>query len=230
VWQIGDGKSINIWEDRWINPQAGSIKWSKKPENSSLQRVSDLIDEETKCWKEQVTNQHFYPMEATQIYALPLTNTNSEDIISWYGTKDGNYSVKSGYHAIMEWDDYETTTATSSHNDVETRWKKLWRLAVLPKQTQLIWRTLNNALPVKENLLYRGVRCAPFCSYCGTKIETINHIFMECEWAKQAWFACPLTINMDNVKLTTVNDWIYYMIQIAKTEELHIISTIMYSI
>jgi hypothetical protein len=90
VWQIGDGKSINIWEDRWINPQAGSIMWSKKPENSSLQRVSDLIDEETKCWKEQVTNQHFYPMEATQIYALPLTNTNSEDIISWYGTKDGN--------------------------------------------------------------------------------------------------------------------------------------------
>jgi hypothetical protein len=181
VWKIGDGKSINIWEDRWINPKAGSIMWSKKPDNSPLQRVSDLIDEETKCWKEHVINQNFYPMEATQIFAIPLTNTNSEDIISWYGTKDGNYSVKSGYHAIMEWNDYDTTAATSSHNDMETRWKKIWSLAVPPKQTHLIWRILDNALPVKENLLYRGIRCAPFCSYYGTKLETINHIFMECD-------------------------------------------------
>jgi hypothetical protein len=230
VWQIGDGKSINIWEDRWINPKAGSFMWSKKPDNSPLQRVSDLIDEETKCWKEHVINQNFYPMEATQIFAIPLTNTNSEDIISWYGTKDGNYSVKSGYHAIMEWNDYDTTAATSSHNDMETRWKKLWSLAVPPKQTHLIWRILDNALPVKENLLYRGIRCAPFCSYCGTKLETINHIFMECDWARKAWFTCPFTINMENVKLKTVNDWIDYMIQTAKTEDVQVISAIMYGI
>jgi hypothetical protein len=36
VWQIGNEKSINIWEDRWINPQAGSAMWSKKLENIPL--------------------------------------------------------------------------------------------------------------------------------------------------------------------------------------------------
>jgi hypothetical protein len=35
---------------------------------------------------------------------------------------------------------------------------------------------------------------------------------------------------MDHVKLTIVNDWIDYMIQTAKTEDLQIISTIMYNI
>jgi hypothetical protein len=64
VRQIGNGKSINIWEDVWINPQAGSTMWNKKPENTPIQSVSDLINEDTRCWKEQVINQNFYPMEA----------------------------------------------------------------------------------------------------------------------------------------------------------------------
>jgi hypothetical protein len=40
-------------------------------------------------WKDQVLNQNFYPMEAAQISAILLTNKNSEDLISWYGTKMG---------------------------------------------------------------------------------------------------------------------------------------------
>jgi hypothetical protein len=230
VWNVGDGRSIDIWEDMWLNHQAGSIIWSKKPENSPLKKVCDLIYEDTKCWKEQVINQNFYPMEAAQIYTIPITNSNTEDFISWFGTKDGNYSVKSGYHAIMEWKKDKIDTATSSHDDEETKWKKLWSLVVPPKQTYLIWRTLNNALPVKENLIYRGIRCEPFCTYCGTKIETINHLFLDCEWAKQAWFACPLTINMENLRIKTIYDWIDYMVHTAKKEDMQVISTVMYSI
>jgi ribonuclease HI len=93
-----------------------------------------------------------------------------------------------------------------------------------------MWRILNNALPVKDNLLYKGINCDPFCSYCNTKIETINHIFMECDWARQAWFACPLTINMDNMKIKTVPDWIDYMLQQAQKKDIQTLSTIMYSI
>jgi hypothetical protein len=89
AWQVGNGKNINIWEDRWINPQAGSTIWSKKPETTHLQNVSDLINEDTMQWKDQVLNQNFYPMEAAQISAILLANKNSEDLISWYGTKMG---------------------------------------------------------------------------------------------------------------------------------------------
>jgi hypothetical protein len=168
-------------------------------------------------------------MEAAQIYAIPLTNTNSEDFISWYGTKDGNYTVKSGYQAIIGWKDSNTTNS-SSHSIADTRWKKLWSLDVPPKQNHLTWCILNNALPVKENLLYKGNNCAPLYSYCNTKIESMNHIFLECDWARQAWFACPLTINMDNMKIKTVPDWIDYMFQQAQQEDIQTISTIMYSI
>jgi hypothetical protein len=186
IWQIGNGKSIRIWEDRWVNPQPGSIMWSKKPENSPLQRVSDLINETSGNWNNQLISNTFNPMEAALINSIPLTNTHQEDLISWIGTEDGLYSVKSGYQAIMDWNTNTSSKTSCSHNGTDTRWKKLWSLDVPPKQTHLIWRIINNAIPVKENLLKRGIRCVPLCSYCNNKVETIDHIFLECEWAKKA--------------------------------------------
>jgi hypothetical protein len=212
MWQIGNGESIKIWEDRWVNPQPGSVIWSKKPEDTPLQKVSDLINEKSGEWKTQLIGQTCYPMEAAHIISIPLINTHQEDVISWIGTKDGLYSVKSGYQAIMEWNDNKTGQSTSSYNGTNTRWKKLWSLDVPPKQAHLIWRILNNFIPVKENLLKHGIRCVPLCSYCNKKVESINHIFLDCDWARQVWFASPLTINMENMEIKNLPDWIDYMI------------------
>jgi hypothetical protein len=111
---------------------------------------------------------------------MALPNYNQEDFISWKGTKDGHYSVKSGYQAILAWQESQNPSLNSSNMD-NTRWKKLWNLFVPPKQIHHIWRILNNAIPVRENLFTRGIRCDPLCPLCNTKIETINHIFLECE-------------------------------------------------
>jgi hypothetical protein len=47
-------------------------------------------------------NQLFLPFEAQQICQLPLVDTNSQDDLTWFGTKDGTYTVKSGYQVIMD--------------------------------------------------------------------------------------------------------------------------------
>jgi hypothetical protein len=43
-------------------------------------------------------------MEANKILQIPISNDEEEDLICWQGTKDGNYSVRSGYNAQMEWE------------------------------------------------------------------------------------------------------------------------------
>jgi hypothetical protein len=48
-WIIGDGKSIDIWRDRWIHPQFGSTTWTKQPANTNLHKVCDLIDTQNRC-------------------------------------------------------------------------------------------------------------------------------------------------------------------------------------
>jgi hypothetical protein len=64
-----------------------------------LLKVQDLIDPSTQQWNEQIINQTFMPIEANQILQIPLTNVLDEDTISWQGTRDGIYTVKSGYNA-----------------------------------------------------------------------------------------------------------------------------------
>jgi hypothetical protein len=125
-WWIGNGKQTSIWEDRWIHPNGESPTWTPKPANSSLSTVSDLIDPQSNQWNQQLLNQNFYPMEAKMISQIPLVNPSEDDIISWLGTKDGIYSVKSGYHALIEWNDAKRCQAQSSTNPSKlTNWKQI---------------------------------------------------------------------------------------------------------
>jgi ribonuclease HI len=192
--------------------------------------VNELIDTQNRCWKEDIIRQTFYPHEAKQIYSIPITCSDQEDFLSWQGTKDGIYSVRSGYQALMEWQNNNQTHSSNTHNEDNPKWKKLWKLCVPPKQLHLIWRILNNAIPVKEKLFKRGIKCVPLCSYCNNYVETIDHIFLECEWVKKVWFASPLTINFEHVMLKKFQDWFEYMLQESRNEELQTISTILYSI
>jgi hypothetical protein len=51
-------------------------------------------------------------------------------------------------------------------------------------------------LPVRSNLNTRGINCNPLCPRCHEKIEDVNHAFIGCVWAKQVWFASPLTFDL----------------------------------
>ncbi|MCH91756.1 retrotransposon protein putative unclassified, partial [Trifolium medium] len=230
-WFVGNGSDINIWEDRWIHPHVGSKIWTPKPENTSLHKVKDLINPQTLQWQEDTINQCFYPIEAAQICQIPLTNTMDEDIISWQGTKDGNYIVKYGYHAIMEWNSANSNNAQpSNHNENNDSWSNLWKLSNPPKQLHLIWRILHKAIPVKTNLMSKGIICDSLCPRRNQGPETIDHIFLHCEWARQVWFSSPLTITTTNSHTQSFSDWFNYMQRNTTQDCIQIITTITYSI
>ncbi|MCH99929.1 putative ribonuclease H protein, partial [Trifolium medium] len=111
-----------------------------------------------------------------------------EDILCWQGTTNGHFTVKSGYHAIMEWDMANTHQAQASNYQMdEHTWNNLWKMVVPPKQTHLLWRILHNALLVKTNLISKGILCDSLCPRCNQEIETIDHTLLFCDWAKQVW-------------------------------------------
>jgi hypothetical protein len=103
-WIVGNDNNIRIWEDRWINPQAGKSTWTPKPANPTITTVNELIDPSLNRWKTQLISQTFWPIETNQILQIPLPSPNIEDTISWQGTKDGTYTVRSGYNAQIEWE------------------------------------------------------------------------------------------------------------------------------
>ncbi|GAU48572.1 hypothetical protein TSUD_137570 [Trifolium subterraneum] len=152
-WTVGKGDHINIWEDNWIHQKGNSNTWSKKPTDTEYIMVKDIMNSETQEWNDQVINEIFLPQEAQKIYQLPMIDRSQPDTLTWAYTMDGNYTVKTGYQAIIEWEgEKQQDRACSSNIDYE-HWNMLWKLKVPPKQSHLIWRILNGALPLKANLL-----------------------------------------------------------------------------
>lgn len=68
-------------------------------------------------------------------------------------------------------------------------WKKLWTVPTIPKCLNLAWRCCQDILPIKSNLVKRGLDVDPICPRCGQCAETVVHSLLLCEESKRAWFA-----------------------------------------
>jgi ribonuclease HI len=231
IWNIGNGHNINIWEDRWLHPQGSNPTWTPKPTNTNLQKLKDIINTSNYEWDFQTINQTFFPMEAEKILNIPILNPMEEDQICWQGTTDGNYPVKSGYNAQIEWDYSNSNQGQTSNNNNEAQiWKKLWNTKAPPKQIHLMWRILNNDIPIKPNLISKGILCDSLCPRCNKATESIDHAFLHCDWVSQLWFSSPLTITTTNIQSQSYCDWIKYMIIHADKDSFQQIVSITYNI
>jgi hypothetical protein len=180
-------------------------------------------------WDLPTVNQMFIPMEAQKIPQLPI-NYEQEDSIIWDGTTDGNYTVKAGYHAIKDWEDSANRDTASTSNPPITIWDKLWKLNTPPKISHQIWRIMQNAIPTRANLLKKGILCDPICPICLSKVESANHLFLDCIWARQVWLSSPLTLNLSNNTTSDVTDWLMYMFHHTDSDCMEKVITIIYSI
>ena len=75
-WRLGDGKSIDIYNDNWL-PRKGPAKIIS-PHVPILQGalVVALINSDTRKWDQNLLHQHFLSFEASSIKAIPLCWTN----------------------------------------------------------------------------------------------------------------------------------------------------------
>ncbi|PNX96793.1 ribonuclease H, partial [Trifolium pratense] len=229
-WTIGSGQETNIWEDNWIQQKGNSTRSSPKPDNCNLIKVKELMDNNYNEWNESIINQVFTSYDAQMILQIPIIDKTQPDTLTWDDTKDGIYSVKSGYHAIIDWDSNSNTNNAASSNRPMEIWKTLWKFKVPPKYSHLLWRILNNAIPVKGNLFKKGVKCDPLCPRCLNHVESIQHVFLECEWAKKVWFASPLTLNLNLNQLTDFYDWFTFVTNNTDKDCMEKILAIIYEI
>jgi hypothetical protein len=228
LWTIGNGEKIDIWHDNWLPRQHGYKVWSTQGTTTQTW-VKDLFVPNTKIWDRNIINRIFHHFEAEQILQIPTNGSFRQDEFTWPLTKDGNYTVKSGYQAIQDWKVGNKGPSTSDTNNNNPIWQKLWKLKIPPKHSTLLWRILHNALPVQDNLRKRGINCYPLCTRCNAKIEDQNHVFCECEWAKKVWFGSALTIRF-NEKNLVFSKWIEEGLMSMTTQNMEIIGALCYHI
>ena len=72
-WNIGNGRSIDIWRDRWL-PTPNSFKViNPKSQGSLVERVEHLLDSDRRAWDINKVRSTFLPFEAKTMFGIPIS-------------------------------------------------------------------------------------------------------------------------------------------------------------
>ena len=73
-------------------------------------------------------------------------------------------------------------------------WQTLWGLKMQARLKHLLWKIAWNILPCRANIgrfVISEDDNAWVCPFCNGPLETLNHIFLECDLARILWRTSP---------------------------------------
>ncbi|CAA7020616.1 unnamed protein product [Microthlaspi erraticum] len=207
---IGDGLSTSLWNDQLLSFKMPSRPMGPPRAMDQNLKVSDIINEQTREWNHEKIGE-LLPTHMEEIRALRPSKRGASDSYLWLPTKSGEYTAKTGYYAAMEREAEPHLHQTPNHLNWDT---DIWQTKVSPKLKVFQWKIVQEALPIGENLLNRGILDNACCVYCG-ELETTEHLFLHCEFVQKVWNLAPFSINIEpptlrsfTNTLVSSKDWI----------------------
>ncbi|XP_075670237.1 uncharacterized protein LOC142640006 [Castanea sativa] len=124
-WQVGNGRSIGIWKDKWLPTPFSYKVTSLLSTFHEDAQVVELIDSNSGTWKHDILNQVFLPHEAEIIDGIALSSNPQEDKQIWAPTISGLFNVRSDYWFAMEEVPKGGTASASNDSNQRKFWKYL---------------------------------------------------------------------------------------------------------
>jgi hypothetical protein len=81
IWRVGNGDSINIWQDPWI-PSSPSRMVITPRGNAVITKVSELIDPYTGSWDVALLNNLLLPVDVGRILQIPINHQAFDDFLA----------------------------------------------------------------------------------------------------------------------------------------------------
>ncbi|XP_021721016.1 uncharacterized protein LOC110688556 [Chenopodium quinoa] len=149
-WRVGNGVNIRVWLDAWLPGEPPTAVPVHDMNFDPELRVLELINEECGEWRGDLLQSLFSVQDRNLILQLPISYAMPEDKLFWWPSKNGEYTVKSGYW-LGRLGHVEGVANTLSENEREA-WKLVWNLGGPPKLSHFIWKTCKGSMPVKQEL------------------------------------------------------------------------------
>ena len=89
VWRVGNGKSINVWNDKWIPHQPSRVPSLLELQILTPIQVCRLIDAEGRKWDEHMIYEMFKKKEDVRIMVIPLSKVVVLDKLIWERSMTG---------------------------------------------------------------------------------------------------------------------------------------------
>jgi hypothetical protein len=228
--RIGDGESIQIWRDNWILRQP-NLKPSGATRTCRLRRVSQLMRPGCNEWDVGILRRFFYPWDADDILKIKLPAIKTQDWVVWNYENSGVFLVRSTYRlALMRATNMDELGSSSERGGERKVWLKIWKMPVLPKVRNFIWKMVQNRLPMNENRRYRHIADDASCELCYYGCEDTFHVIMDCPHAKalrmamrEVW-ALPTEERLHNVG----PEWFLVLLDSCKEDVMANLATIMW--
>ncbi|KAG6650561.1 hypothetical protein CIPAW_06G052300 [Carya illinoinensis] len=188
VWRVGNGRDISIWKDKWL-PRPVTYQVQTPPNILDPNcRVSDLINESSKSWKEDLVKTIFCKEETDLILSIPISRRGASDKKIWAGSTRGIFTVKSAYHMDTCLSKRRRGEPSSGGEDAGM-WKDLWKLEAPGKIRMFVWGSLSNVLPTKDVLYRKNILKDNLCPICTREPESVIHALWSCPAARDVWGA-----------------------------------------
>lgn len=101
IWRIGDGKTVEIWGDRWLLVKHSPRIVSPRVDVLADSKVSKLMDQDRGCWNREIIEATLLPFEAEIVQKIPLCNTHQPGTLTWPYNPNDEYTIKSGYKFLQ---------------------------------------------------------------------------------------------------------------------------------
>lgn len=179
--RIGNGQNTKAFTDPWI-PRPPSFLPITRGANENM-KVSEFIQSPGK-WNIDLIQQNYLIPDSQLIFTIPLSPFNYDDSWLWHHSRDGNYSVRSGYNLAVKSD---KSSPSSSSEMLSTWWKAYWAFKIPKKILFFRWRGYHKILPTTKGLWRRNVVTHSNCPLYEYGEDTNVHAIFWCPLSQEVW-------------------------------------------
>uniref|UniRef100_A0A803LAB8 Reverse transcriptase zinc-binding domain-containing protein n=1 Tax=Chenopodium quinoa TaxID=63459 RepID=A0A803LAB8_CHEQI len=188
---------------KWASKTFGDVKKKIRSLESELQEAQSGSDD-CREWDKQLVGSLVDEEVMSVILAVPLAQRQQNDVQFWRFTKNGIYTVRSGY--------WLAKLGSASVSDVvaeEEVWRAVWNIKGSPKLKHFIWNAVKGNMAVKERLMQRHITNDVVCQLCGG-YESIDHALFYCVIAREIWQHSDLKAHLDDAPRETFAElWLW---------------------
>ncbi|XP_026429504.1 uncharacterized protein LOC113325851 [Papaver somniferum] len=126
---------------------------------------------------------------------------NQEDMLICLLEKNGKFTVKPCYRRMFA--DKQLNVSVGPR--MQKIHKTLWKLPILPRIRQFIWKCISELLSTRDVLCSSITGQDKSCPFCEQHLETSTHVIINCSLSRAVWFS---TLGSTANNLNNLSDWV----------------------